>query len=91
LLTGLRFGLRDVLWLVAGSAIRVIVTGAVIGLAVSAFLGRLLATMLFGVQPLDAVTFASVTAVVALTAIVSTLGPAWHATRIDPAIALRSE
>jgi putative ABC transport system permease protein len=81
----------DVLWLVAGSASRVIATGAVIGLALSTVLGRLLAAILFGVQPLDPMTFASVTIVLALTAAVSTIGPAWHATRIDPAVALRGE
>jgi putative ABC transport system permease protein len=81
----------DVLRLVVGSAARVIATGAVIGLALSAVLGRLLGTMLFGVQPLDPMTFASVTIVLALTATVSTAGPAWRAARIDPAVALRSE
>jgi putative ABC transport system permease protein len=81
----------DVLWLVARSAIRVIATGAVIGLGVSAVLGRLLTTMLFGVQPWDPVTFASVTSMLALTAAVSTIVPAWHATRIDPAVTLRQE
>jgi putative ABC transport system permease protein len=82
---------NDVLLLVARSAIRVIVTGAVIGLTLSAVLGRLLATMLFGVRPLDPVTFASVTIVLAFTAAVSTIGPAWHATRVDPAVTLRQE
>jgi putative ABC transport system permease protein len=81
----------DVLRLVVGSAVRVIATGAVIGLALSAVMGRLLATMLFGVQPLDPMTFASVTIVLALTAAVSIAGPAWRATRIDPAVALRGE
>jgi len=81
----------DVLWLVGGSAIRVIAAGAVIGLALSTVLGRLLASMLFGVQPLDPMTFASVAIVLALTAVVSTVGPAWHATRVDPAVALRGE
>ena len=81
----------DVLRLVVGNAVRVIVTGAVIGLAVSTVVGRLLATMLFGVRPLDPVTFASVTIVLALTAVVSIAGPAWRATRIDPAVALRGE
>jgi putative ABC transport system permease protein len=80
-----------VLRLVVGSAVRVIATGAVIGLVLSAVLGRLLATMLFGVQPLDPMTFAFVTIVRALTAAVSTAGPAWRATRIDPAVALRGE
>ena len=48
-------------------------------------------TMLFGVQPLDPMTFATVTIVLALTAAVSIAGPAWRAARIDPAVALRSE
>jgi putative ABC transport system permease protein len=81
----------DVLRFVVGSAVRVIATGTVIGLALSVVLGRLLATMLFGVQPLDPMTFASVAIVLALTAAVSIAGPAWRATRIDPAIALRGE
>ena len=81
----------DVLRLVVGSAVRTIATGAVIGLALSTVLGRLFVTMLFGVQPLDPMTFVSVTIVLAVTAAVSIAGPAWPATRIDPAVALRGE
>jgi putative ABC transport system permease protein len=81
----------DVLRLVVGSAGRVIATGAVIGLVLSMVLGRLLATMLFGVQPLDPMTFASVTILLALTAAIATAAPAWRAARIDPAVALRSQ
>jgi putative ABC transport system permease protein len=81
----------DVLRLVVGSAVRVIASGVVIGLILSAALGRLLATMLFGIEPLDPLTFAAVTIVLALTAGASIAGPAWRATRIDPAVALRSE
>ncbi len=80
----------DVLHLVVGSGVRVIATGAVIGLALSMALGRLLATMLFSVQPLDAMTFASVVIVLALTAAVSIAGPAWRVTRIEPVVALRA-
>ena len=65
--------------------------GVVIGLALSMMLGRLLTTMLFGVQPLDPATFVLVAVVLLLTAAASTIGPAWRATRIDPAVALRSE
>ena len=36
-------------------------------------------------------TFAAVTAVLVLTAALSIAGPAWRATRIDPAAALRVE
>ena len=81
----------DVLRLVAGSAAGVIAAGVVIGLALSMMLGRLLTTMLFGVQPLDPATFVVVAVVLLLTAAASTIGPAWRAARIDPAVALRSE
>lgn len=54
-------------------------------------LGRLLTTILVGVQPLDPMTFAFVTILLALTAAASIAGPAWRAARIDPAVALRSE
>jgi len=82
---------RDVLRMVMGSAARVIATGALIGLAMSAALGRLLTTMLFGVQPLDLMTFAGVTMMLLLTAGLAVAGPAWRAARIDPAAALRIE
>jgi len=49
----------DVVRLVVGSAVRVIATGAAIGLALSMALGRVIDTMLFGVEPLVALTFAS--------------------------------
>jgi ABC-type lipoprotein release transport system permease subunit len=53
--------------------------------------GRLIVSMLFGVQPLDFWTFAVVTVVIALTAVVSMAGPAWRAVRIDPAAVLRAK
>jgi ABC-type antimicrobial peptide transport system permease subunit len=77
--------------LVAGSAIRVIGAGALIGLALAAASGRLIATMLFGVQPLDAATFGLVFVILASTAVAAIAGPAWRAARIDPATALRNK
>ena len=81
---------NDVLRLVIRNAVRVVGTGAAIGLTLSAVCGRFIQTMLFGVQPLDFATFVSVTILMAVIAAVSILGPAWRATRIDPAIALRN-
>jgi len=81
---------NDILRLVMVSAARVIATGAVTGLVLSAVSGRLIETMLFGVRPLDLATFAFVTVVVGITAAIAIAGPAWRAVRIDPATALRN-
>lgn len=81
----------DVVRLVATNAIRVIALGAIIGLVAAAMTGRLIVSMLFGVQPLDFWTFALVTFVISVTAVVSIAGPAWRAVRIDPAAVLRSK
>jgi putative ABC transport system permease protein len=81
----------DVLRLVVSGALRIVCAGAVIGLILAAVLGRLIGSVLFGVAPLDFVTFGVVTLLVAMTAGVSIAGPAWRATRIDPAVALRTK
>jgi putative ABC transport system permease protein len=57
----------------------------------SLVLGRLLTTMLFAVEPLDPMTFAIVTMLLALTAAIAVAGPAWRAVRIDPAVVLRGQ
>ena len=81
----------DVFRLIAGSAARVIGTGAVVGLLLAALLSRSLSTVLFGVQPLDAMTFVVVPAVLLITATVSIAWPVWRAVHVDPAVALRIE
>jgi putative ABC transport system permease protein len=81
----------DVARLVVSSATRVVAIGGAVGLIVAAIFARLLATMLFGVQPLDPTTFAAVIAVLLVTAALAIAGPAWRATRIDPVVALRNE
>ena len=81
----------NVLRLVLGSAARVIVAGGVIGLAAAAALSRTISTFLFGVEPLDPVTYATVGLLLALTASIAAAAPAWRATRVDPVEAFRSE
>jgi putative ABC transport system permease protein len=81
----------SVLRLVLGSAGRVIIAGAIVGLTAAAVLGRTISTFLIGVQPLDPMTFASVGLLLALTAAVAAAAPAWRATRVDPVVAFRND
>ena len=80
-----------VLRLVLGSAGRVVGAGALAGLAMSAVAARTLERLLFGVAPMDPLTIVAVVAVLIVTAGVAVVAPAWRATRIDPATALRTE
>jgi putative ABC transport system permease protein len=84
-------GAADVLRLVAGAGARVIGAGVVIGLALAVLGARLISTMLFGVEPIDLLTFAGVAVLVALTAALAMAAPIWRALRVDPVIALRNE
>jgi putative ABC transport system permease protein len=92
---GLRMALGattgNVLALVLVGAARVIAAGLVVGLAAAAMLSRSIAIFLYGVQPLDPLTFGSVVAVVAVTAVLAMAAPALRATRLDPVVTLRTE
>jgi len=81
----------SVMRLILGSAARVVAIGGVIGLAAAAVLVRTISTFLFGVEPLDPMTFGSVSVILALTAALATAAPAWRATRVDPVEAFRAE
>jgi len=63
--------------------------GLAAGLASASLVLRFVATLLFGVTPLDPITFAGATAIVAALTIVACAAPAVRATRADPARMLR--
>lgn len=65
--------------------------GLVIGLGGAFFLSRYLSTLLFEVQPTDPLSFAGVTLVLLLVALLASWLPAWRAAKIDPVTALRAE
>jgi len=65
--------------------------GVAIGLLSATALTRFLSTLLFAVTPLDALTFLSTAAVLAVVALAACAAPAWRATRVDPAVTLRQE
>jgi putative ABC transport system permease protein len=81
----------DMLRLVLANGAAVVTSGVAAGLVLAAFLARLLETVLFGVQPLDPVTFGMVVVLLLVTAALSTAVPAWRATRVDPAAIMKGE
>jgi putative ABC transport system permease protein len=93
------FGIRMALGAQAGSVLRMVLArgvriaflGVGLGLAAAALLARTVGTLLFGVQPLDPVTFGGAALVLASVAIGAAVLPAWRAARVDPAVALRQE
>ena len=80
-----------VLRLVLSGAGRLVALGAGIGLAAAAALSRSISMFLFGVPPLDPITFAAVPLVLIATAAVAVAAPAWRAIHVDPVVAFRSE
>jgi ABC-type antimicrobial peptide transport system permease subunit len=66
-------------------------TGAALGLLLALGLGRLCASLLYHVSPVDPVSFVLAPAVLLLTAMVACYVPARKATRVNPLTALRSE
>ncbi len=61
------------------------------GLAAAFLLSKLLASILFGVDPRDAAAFVTVPVVLALVAVAAVLIPAYRASRVDPLVALRHD
>jgi putative ABC transport system permease protein len=65
--------------------------GIALGLVAAAASAPVIGGMLFGVQPLDATTFASIAALLSVVVIAACLLPAVRASRLSPARALSKE
>jgi putative ABC transport system permease protein len=77
--------------LVLRQGLVVIGAGLALGLVGAAALARLLASLLFGVTPFDAVAFILAPAVLLVVALAACLLPAWRAASVPPTEALRAE
>jgi putative ABC transport system permease protein len=81
----------DVLFLVVRQGVWLAVAGSVAGIAGALLLSRLMAKLLYGVQPTDPATFVVVAIGLGLVAMLACYIPARRAMRIDPIAALRYE
>lgn len=70
---------------------RLVATGGLVGLALSAFASRMLGDLLYGVSSLDAVAFLSVPVVLGATALLAAYLPARRASRVNPVEVLKGE
>jgi putative ABC transport system permease protein len=82
---------ENVLAMVLGRGTALTLAGTVIGISGALSLARLMESLLYQIPPRDPLTYASVCAVLACTAIVASYVPALRATKVDPMVALRYE
>ncbi|OLD82986.1 MAG: hypothetical protein AUF67_02325 [Acidobacteria bacterium 13_1_20CM_58_21] len=92
---GLRMALGadpyQVLRLVLREGMLLAFAGLAAGLAGTYFVGRLMRTVLYHVNPMDPTAISAVTAVLLLSALLACYIPARRATQVDPMVALRDE
>ncbi|MGE3471156.1 MAG: ABC transporter permease [Vicinamibacterales bacterium] len=82
---------EDVLGLVMGESLRLVALGLAIGTAIALAAGRLVASLLFDVSPMDLSTLGLAVAVLAAVAIVAGFLPARRAASVDPMAALHDQ
>jgi len=82
---------EDVLRMVLKMGLRLALAGLVIGLAASALLTSFLSRLLYGVKPLDPITFAAVSVVLLAVSAVASFAPAWRASQLEPMKTLRDQ
>jgi ABC-type antimicrobial peptide transport system permease subunit len=79
----------QIVWDVLGFGLRLAGIGLAIGLGGALAATRLLSSLLYGVRPTDAFTFAAVSLLLLGVAFIASYLPARRATRVDPIVALR--
>jgi len=83
--------ISSVMRLVLRQAMTFVLIGEAVGLAGAFALSRLLSGLVFGVTPTDRLTFATVTVLLTVVALMACYIPARRATKVDPLVAIRGE
>jgi putative ABC transport system permease protein len=81
----------DVIARVSRPALTVTVIGFGLGVVAALMMGYVLETLLYGVRPQDALSFAAAGAILLAVAAIAAIVPALRVTRIDPAKVLRAD
>lgn len=80
---------RDAVTMVLRGALVTVLTGLVVGIVVAIWVGRLLTTLLFGVEPADPMTLLGVSGMLVFVTLIASFGPARIAARVPPTEAMR--
>lgn len=81
----------DILRLVVSDGMKPILIGVVLGVIAAFALGRLVASLLFGVPATDPLTFTAVALLLVVVGVAANTLPAYRATRVEPTQTLREE
>ena len=84
-------GRGQVVWMILRDSLVLTVIGVIAGIPLAFAIGRALSSSLYGVQPLDALTYGIAILGVTLVAFVASAAPASRAASVDPLKALRTE
>jgi putative ABC transport system permease protein len=82
---------RDILRLILRESGTLTISGMTAGLILSALSARIVANAIYGVSPLDPLTYGAVGMVLVAVALAASYVPAHRATKVDPMVALRYE
>jgi ABC-type antimicrobial peptide transport system permease subunit len=82
---------EDILRLVLTHGLGLTAIGLIAGLAAAPLAGFAIKQMLYGVQPLDPMTYAASAVVILVAALAASIYPARRAAKLDPATSLRTE
>jgi putative ABC transport system permease protein len=81
----------DIIRMVMRQGVILSAAGVLPGIAIAFMIGRAMQSLLAGVQPGDAVTFAAAGVLCVVMTLVGSLLPTLRAVRVDPATAFRTE